>query len=158
MNKKHPKRKKDKLNTYKLEIKNNRYYLSFVDGQNKRQKIEIDEQLYNLFNNFELEDISYINKVSRYHEHFNLSEETINNRAFNKSELLEDVVMLTSQSYELYSAISQLSNIQQRRLILYYFEDLTYEQIAESEGCSFQAVAKSISIAEKRLKKILNKG
>ena len=56
---------------------------------------------------------------------------------------------------DLYTAISELPKIQRRRLILYYFVGLTYEQIAEMEGCSFQAIAKSVTIAEKNLKKLL---
>ena len=55
----------------------------------------------------------------------------------------------------LHRAIKQLPEVQRRRLILYYFMGLTYAQIAEKEGCTFQAIGKSISAAEKRLKKIL---
>ena len=48
-----------------------------------------------------------------------------------------------------------LPAIQKRRLVLYYFVGLTYEQIAEMESCSFQAIAKSVTTAEKKLKKLL---
>ncbi|WP_455758281.1 sigma factor-like helix-turn-helix DNA-binding protein [Ruminococcus champanellensis] len=43
-------------------------------------------------------------------------------------------------------------------MILYYFQGLTYEQIAEMEGCTFQAVAKSVAAAEKRLKNFFGIG
>ena len=33
------------------------------------QNIEIEKVLYDLFNRFELEDISYLNRVSRHIEH-----------------------------------------------------------------------------------------
>ena len=46
--------------------------------------------------------------------------------------------------------------IQRRRLIKYYFEEMTYEQIAQEEGCSFRRVAKSVKAAIENLKKILN--
>ena len=59
---------------------------------------------------------------------------------------------------QLHRAISELPEIQKRRLILYYFQGLTYEQIAGMEGCTFQAVAKSIATAEKRLKKFFEIG
>ena len=36
------------------------------------QNIEIDKVLYDLFNRFELEDISYLNRVSRHIEHSEL--------------------------------------------------------------------------------------
>lgn len=158
MGEKHPRRKKDKFNTYKLEIEYGCYYLSFIDGQNNMHKMKIDKELYDLFNNFELEDISYINQVSRHHEHSELSEETLNLRAFDKEESIENVVLSAIQNQELYDAIYKLPETQRRRLVLYYFDNLTYEQVAEKEGCTFQAVAKSIKTAEKRLKKLLNKG
>ena len=59
---------------------------------------------------------------------------------------------------QLHRAISELPEIQKRRLILYYFQGLTYEQIAGMEGCTFQAVAKSVAAAEKRLKKFFGIG
>ncbi|WP_368268547.1 hypothetical protein [Dorea longicatena] len=69
MNEKHPNRKKDKHNPYTLMIVEGRYYLSFKDGRGIMQNIEIDKVLYDLFNRFELEDISYLNRVSRHIEH-----------------------------------------------------------------------------------------
>ena len=58
----------------------------------------------------------------------------------------------------LHRAIAKLPEIQKRRLILYYFQGLTYEQIAGMEGCTFQAVAKSVAAAEKRLKNFFGIG
>ena len=43
--------------------------------------------------------------------------------------------------------------IQKRRLILYYFQGLTYEQIAEMESCTKRAVKFSVDIAVEKLKK-----
>ena len=37
------------------------------------QNIEIEKVLYDLFNRFELEDISYLNRVSRHIEHSELT-------------------------------------------------------------------------------------
>lgn len=56
---------------------------------------------------------------------------------------------------ELYTAIAMLKKIQKRRLVLHFFAGLTYGQIAEKEGCSFQTIAKSVKTAEKKMKKIL---
>ena len=50
-------------------------------------------------------------------------------------------------------AISGLPEIQKRRLILYYFQGLTYERIAEMEGCTKRAVKFSVDIAVEKLKK-----
>lgn len=53
-----PKRRKDKYNPYTLHKGNERYYVSFIDSNNKFQKIEISQKVFESFNKFELEDIS----------------------------------------------------------------------------------------------------
>ena len=85
MNEKHPNRKKDKHNPYTLMIVEGRYYLSFKDGRGVMQNIEIEKVLYDLFNRFELEDISYLNRVSRHIEHSELTENSLNDRVFYKT-------------------------------------------------------------------------
>ena len=92
MNEKHPNRKKDKHNPYTLMIVEGRYYLSFKDGRGVMQNIEIEKVLYDLFNRFELEDISYLNRVSRHIEHSELTENSLNDRVFYKEESLEETV------------------------------------------------------------------
>lgn len=74
---------------------------------------------------------------------------------FQKEEGVEDTVLNKLEAEHLHSAIQQLSEIQRRRLMNYYFEDKNYEQIAQEEGCSFQMVAKSVKAAIRNLKKIL---
>lgn len=49
--------------------------------------------------------------------------------------------------------MKRLPEKQYRRLVLYYFGELTYEQIAEMEGCSHPAIIKSIKAAVKAMKK-----
>ena len=55
----------------------------------------------------------------------------------------------------LHKAISMLSSVQQRRIQMYYFADMTYEEIAEAEQCSFQAVEKTLRKARKTIMNIL---
>lgn len=155
MDEKHPNRKKDKHNPYTLTIANGRYYLSFKDGRGMLQTIEIDKVLYGLFNRFELEDISYLNKVSRHIEHSELTEATLNDRAFYKPETVEDAVSRSMEYELLHRAIAKLPEVQRRRLLLYFFGEMTYEQIAELEGCKYQAVQNAIYAALKTLKKFL---
>ena len=156
MNEKHPNRKKDKHNPYTLMIVEGRYYLSFKDGRGIMQNIEIDKVLYDLFNRFELEDISYLNRVSRHIEHSELTERSLNDRTFYKEESLEETVSRSMEYEQLHKAISKLPETQKRRLLLYFFGELTYEQIAEFEGCTKRAVKFSIDLAIEKLKKIFN--
>lgn len=153
MDEKHPNRKKDKHNPYTLTVAGGHYYLSFKDSRGVFQRIEIDKALYELFNRFELEDISYLNRISRHIEHSELTEATLNDRAFYKAEQLEDMVARNMEYERLHRAIAKLPEVQRRRLTLYFFGELSYEQIAKMEGCTKMAVKGSVDIAIRKLKK-----
>lgn len=152
----HPKRRKDKYNPYKICENNGRYYMSFKDGQGVWHDIEIEKELFDVFNRFELDDLSILNEWDRHIEHFEQTEQSLNRRASNKAESVEEVVLHNIECEELYRAIAALTETQQKRLTLYYFRGLTYHQIAEMEGCSVSAVGGSISAAIKNIKKILS--
>ena len=153
----HPKRRKDKYNPYKICENNGRYYLSFKDGQDVRHEIEIQKDLFAMLNRFELDDLSILNEWDRHIEHFEQTEQSLNRRACAKAESVEDTVLRNIEYEQLHQAISMLTETQQRRLKLYYFQGLTYKQIAEIEGCSASAVASSISVAIEKIRKILSK-
>lgn len=152
MDEKHPNRKKDQLNTYVLSIENKEYYVAFSDGNGAHHKEKISRELYELFDRFELEDISQINVISRYHEHSELTEGTLNRRALVHTEPMEDGVYRKITYDQLHTAIGELPIIQRRRVFLYYFEGYTFEQIAEMEGCTRRAVKFSVDIAVKKLR------
>ena len=65
---------------------------------------------------------------------------------------LIDLIYEAERYNRLYYAINKLPEIQQRRLKMYYFDKLTYNQIAQSEGVTFKAVAKAIENAKESLK------
>ena len=117
--------------------------------------MEIDKTLFNAFNEFELDDLSFFNEVDRHYEQSEVTEATLNRRALNPPESVEETVSQRMEVDKLHQAIAQLPEKQRRRLVLYYFGEFTYEQIAEMEGCKFQVIAKSIKAAEKNLKKFL---
>ena len=152
---KRPNRRKDKYNPYTLCEKEGHFFISFKDGQGKLCELEVNEQLYKTFDRFELDDLVYLNVWDRHIEQSEVKEGTLNKRAFDKPENLEESMLGKFEKEDLHSAILQLSEVQRRRIILYYFYDMTYEQIAKKENCCFQAVAKSIMSAEKNLKKYL---
>lgn len=152
MDNQHQKRKKDQFNDYELIKNEDGYYLSFIDGQSVKQTICIDIELYNLFNSFELEDISYMNVVSRHYEHSELTLTTLHRRSLHSESSIEDDAIRNIQYQELYAVISNLPRKQKKRLILYYFLDLKLEEIAEIEHCSYQAIFKSINKAKQSIK------
>ena len=72
--------------------------------------------------------------MSRHIEHSKLTDETLNDRAFYKAERIEDIVSESIEYEQLHRAVSELPEAQRRRLKLYFFGELTYEQIAKLEG------------------------
>lgn len=152
----HPKRRKDKYNPYKICENNGRYYLSFKDGQGVRHEMEIQKDLFDVLNRFELDDLSILNEWDRHIEHFEQTEQSLNRRASYKVESVEEVVLRNIEYEQLHQAIATLTETQQRRLTLYYFRGLTYKRIAEMEGCSVSAVVSSIFAAVEKIRKILS--
>ena len=66
-----PKRRRDKDNPYELFTTSlgtdqPRYYLAFVDSTGIEQCMEIDKTLFDVFDRFELDDISFMNEVDRH--------------------------------------------------------------------------------------------
>ena len=114
-------------------------------------------ELYAEFNSFELDDISWINEASRHLTEADAGEEPLGHRIAAPSEPVEDRVYRRIMYQELHKAIAQLPEIQRRRVLLYYFGGYTYEQIAQMEGCKYPAIIKSVSAAEKNIKKYFSK-
>ena len=153
----HPKRRKDKYNPYTIGTTGDgRHWLTF--SERHRHHLEINAAVFALFDSFELDDLSYLNEVDRHYEQSELTEASLYDRAVHRPATVEESALQSMEYAQLHRAISELPEIQKRRLILYYFQGLTYEQIAGMEGCTFQAVAKSVAAAEKRLKKFFGIG
>lgn len=149
----HPKRRKDKYNPYSIyRNENGDCFLSFKDGEGIEHHFQIDPTLFSMFDQFELEDLSYLNVVDRHMEQSEQSDASINERAVWKPETVEETVIRKLRNEKLHNVISKLPETQRRRLVLYYFFDLTYEQIAELEGCTHPAVMKSVKAAIRALK------
>lgn len=152
-----PKRRKSKDNPYTLEYieDKNIYKVSFKDNKGNLNVVEISVDIYKAMDKFELEDISQMHQFERHIEHSELFEGTLNERAVDKPLALEDIVENTIINEELRKAIDSLSEIQKRRIKLYYFDGLTQQEIANREGTSLRAVQYTLNSAINELKKIL---
>lgn len=154
---KHPKRRKDKYNPYQICENNGYYYISFVDGQGDLQEFEIPQWLHDTLDSFELDDLVYLNVWDRHIEQSEVWESTLNMRAIHKPESIEDMIIRNFEYEQLYSAIKKLPEKQRRRLLLHYFDGMTYVEISKMEKCSTRAVEYSIHNAIQNLKKYLKK-
>ena len=159
-----PKRRKDKDNPYEIftagiDTDEPHFYISFSNGKEVKMCMEIKKELYDLFDRFELDDISFLNEQER---HYALPES--GNKApvesiADESENVEDAVIAKMQNQMLREAIKGLPEVQRRRLILHCFHGLSYEKIARLEGCAYQPVQRSVERAKEKIEKFFkNRG
>ena len=129
-----PKRRKSKDNPYIINhIENNNTYIVIFKNNNKEEKVQISKDVYDAFNQFELDDLRQLNESDRHYEKLEQNDEFLFKR----------------------KAINELSNIQKSRLIKYYFQNKTLDEIAIEEHTSHQAISKSISMGIEKIRKNL---
>ena len=155
-----PKRRRDKDNPYEIftmgiETDSPRYYIRFKDGSHVEHCLEIPKELFALLDQFELDDLSFLNEWDRHLEQSEQTEASLNARAIHRRETVEEEVFRHIENEMLHRAIVTLPEVQRRRLTLYYFGNLTYQEIADLDGCSKVAVKYTIDKALATLKKII---
>lgn len=157
-----PKRFKSKDNPYTIYFNNvkNVYFVSFRDGNNKFNEVEVSKEVFDVFNESELSDISQMHKDRKHKDYRSFDdsefmEDILYSKTKEKYNILEDDIIQQIENEELHNLILQLPNIQKRRIIKYFFQDMTLQEIANSEHCSFQAIDYSIDQAIMNLKKKL---
>jgi len=155
---KHPSRRKSKDNPYRISVSGGKYLISFKSNGKTVKEFEITKEVYEAFDKFELEDISQMHKDD-YHRDLNHYDytETADNYIFNNSvceyKSVEETVEEKIRNEKLYQVINSLSEVQQRRIKLYYFKHLTLDEIANLERTTHQAISKSIRLALDEIRK-----
>ena len=129
----------------------------FKDGENNTHLVEIKKEIFDAMDRFELDDLSEMNEYDNHIEHSEVKEITLNKRMLYKQNEIDDIIQANFESRELKRAISCLSDVQKRRIKLYYFEDKTIEEIAKLERTSHQAVSETIRAGIKNIRKMLKK-
>lgn len=151
---KRPIRRKFKDNPYILESEESKniYIIKFKDIKGEFHSLQVDKDVFDIFDESERFEnarfFEYSTKMIK--SDFNIenipSKTSIENEVINKTTIKE-----------LRKIINKLPLIQKRRLIKYFFENKTYEQIAQEEKCSKRAVKFTIDIVlEKFSKKFKN--
>ncbi len=155
MDNENPKRRKSKDNPYTIYKENNQLFVNFKDGENVEYTIEVDVPVFALFNSFELEDLSQMNEYDRHIEHSRLNTNTLHKRSVTEVASVDECAMINIRNEKLRKVIDKLPSVQRRRLLLYYYKDMTYDEIAEIEGCTKRSVYIAIERGKEKLKKIL---
>ena len=154
-----PIRNKSKDNPYTLgyDDDKNIYIVEFKDCKQINQKVEINKEIYDAFDKFELEDISQIHKYRKHIEHSEVYDYTLYKRAVNAPKSVDNIVEDKMLIESLKDALEKLSEVQKRRLVKYFFENKNEYQIAREESTTQQAIHKTINLAIIKLKQILKK-
>lgn len=150
-----PKRMKKKDNPYSIRKDGNDYFVSFKDALGIYQDIKVTEDVYAVFDKFELDDKKEMNEFDRHIEHSEIYEESLVKRAKEKTISMEDEFIQKATFEELKRAIEMLPEPQKRRIKKYYFDDKNEYQIAEEERTTHQAIDQSLKIGRENLKKFL---
>lgn len=150
-----PKRRKYKDNPYTLNYieEKNIYTITFKDVKGHLNKVEVSEEVYRVFDKFELQDIKELNEYDRHIEHSEIFENNLESRAINKQIPTDEMVENKINNEKLREAIQELPKIQRGRLKKYYFENKTFEEIAKEENCTKRAVKFSVDIAIEKISK-----
>ncbi len=152
-----PKRRKSKDNPYTIYIIDNKYIIEFIDGTGVIQKINVSKEIYESFDKFELIDKKQMNEFERHIASYDLSDEYINKNRADEVLTIDDEIIMKSTFEELRSAIETLSEIQKRRIKMYYFEEMTQQEIADIENVDIRNVRSTLSLGIKKLKQELQK-
>ena len=133
MEKLHPKRRHDKDNPYTIwKEKDGTCHLSFLDGEGVLRELKIPLELYQLFDQFELEDLAHLNEVDRHGTDTEVDGKRVERLLSQGAKPLQAERQVEEREL-LRQALAALSMTQQKRLILYTVHGWTFEEIARDE-------------------------
>lgn len=149
----------DNANPYTLRKEESegiiRYFISFEDGQAISRETEVSHPVYLEFCRFVKQERNLRRSDERHTEQSELTDETLYSRAVSLPKAVDEIAFDNLRSERLRQAIAELPEIQRRRFVLYHEFGLTYEQIAEMEGCKRQPVTRSIERAEEKIREAI---
>ncbi len=138
----------------------NKHIAVFKDYENNIQEVEISSLIKEALISEKRKEKRQRNEFDRHIEHSEIYENKLPSRVMDKPISLEDEFANKQLNKALKNAINSLSELQKRRIQLYYFENKTLREIAEIEGCAIMSVKDSLDLAinnlEKKLKKFKN--
>lgn len=112
--------------------------------------LELNESMKELLKLFDNDDHRQAQAINSHWDNYldYLAEPNFTDTA----ESAEFAALMLIERQIIREAIQQLGDVQKRRIIMYYFDDLTQQTIAEIEGVSQPAIQASIDIALRKIK------
>ena len=116
--------------------------------------VDVDEEWANII--IDLDRGEYNNDHTETRRHCSLDVYDVDGNYVASPSDIEAEYLDREDSERLHAAIEQLEPRQRQLINNYYFKHMGLEDIAETEGVSFQAISQAIHRAEKKLKKLLS--
>jgi len=128
-----------------------RYFASFKDGEGIHRETEVSRPVYIEFQRFVCVERNLRRWDERHTIYADLPDEAFYNRTIQPAKNSEEMAFDCVFNEQLRQAIQRLPEIQRRRFVLHHEFGLTFEQIAEMEGCTKRAVKFSFDLAIKKI-------
>ena len=126
----------------------NQYYATFRDGMGILRTTPVSYEVAKAISVEFVRKEETLKKQSQRHiDYWGMVDEISDNRSN-----LEETVMSSILQKELEAIIESLSEKQKRRFNLYYFQKLTYREIAKQENCDEKAIRDSVLLAKRNIK------
>lgn len=153
-----PFRRRLKDNPYQLlrEEKTGKCYVRFRDVHGIVHMVGVSQEVFDAFNKFELDDLSYLNEVSRHIAKESLDEAEMQREIWKNYNQVDTVLKCIIIQDGLESALKKLTERQRIRFLLHYKLGFTYQEIAEIACCTPKAAEKSVEVARNKLRRLLN--
>ena len=116
------------------------YYATFIDGQGNEQTTELEKDVYDAIHDSQTQISSHARKDRRYG--LCSFDESIGD-----ADIIDDSAQTEELLKKVWEHISELTEVQQRRLRLYYIEKKTLAEIGKMENAAPKNVLKSITSA-----------
>lgn len=145
--------------SYRIESKNEteRYYVSFVNTNNELTETEVPQDTFLALQEFNRKREGISRSDRKHIERSEQTEISLNVKNIAKQLTIDETTIRNIRNSDLHQVISKLTQIQQRRDRMYFFEGQKLREIAVYENCSSQAVHKSIKRGLIKLQVILSK-
>lgn len=118
--------------------------------------LEVQDEVLKVFKDYDKENHNYDEKRKYWNAVFSLdATPALENHATKKSKTTEEIVIENYIKNLVMKAIGELTPVQKRRIVAYYFYEMRIVDIARMEQVDKRAVRDSLMQAEKKLKKIL---
>ena len=124
-----------------------------TNSEGSLEKVEVSEEIAFVIDSLRCEEESQLRQNRRYLDFY-----SCDITLCSSSSNIEDKVMEHETMKAIFSALDKLTEKERKRIISYYFKNLTYEQVAKIENTSTTAIFKSVVKALEKLKKFLNLG